>query len=353
MMSGRARVLRLAALTALVILIATAAYFARRALTEKQQPYTQAGFAMGTFVRITVYGNESTKAAVDDGFRRINEIEALVSTTIQGSDVFKLNSAPIGVPVKVHQDTAYLMTSAVEFARLTDGSFDPTVGRMVDLWGIGTENPRVPSEEEIIQALAGVGYQNLAVDSERLEAMRLADFFVDLGAIAKGYACDQVVNVLREEGIEAGVVDLGGNIRVFGVKPNGRDWRIGIQDPSASRGSYIGTIDIASGAVATSGDYERYFIRDGILYHHIFDPSTGYPARRGVRSVSVIAPTGMQADALSTAFFVMGVEDLFDCVNRWQEVEAIVVTSDRRVIVSSGLADAFEAVSEDYTYEIR
>lgn len=340
------------ALPVLIMLVVVVVYSVRLPQRELR-PYTWTGFAMGTLVEITVYANRSAEGAVNKGFDRIGEIEQLVSTSISDSDIALLNSAPIGSYVQVHEDTAYLISSALEFARETRGSFDPTVGRLVDLWGIGTERASVPSGEAIRYALSGVGYQNLVLDEDKRQVMRNTDFRVDLGAIAKGYACDEVVGILQNAGIDAGIVDLGGNICVFGTKPTGQQWRVGIQDPAAPRGSYVGVISISSGAVATSGDYERYFERDSVIYHHILDPSTGYPASPGVRSVSVIAPTGIQADALSTGLFVLGVDELFEFVDRSEEIEVVVITSDNRVIVSSGIAEAFQVVKEGYTYEIR
>lgn len=351
-MADRSKTRWLFALSVLIVLAVAVVYFVL--LTQqRRQSYTQTGFAMGTLVEITVYGNRAAKAALNSGFERIGDIERLVSTTISDSDIALLNSASIASWVQVHADTAHLIASALGFARATHGGFDPTIGRLVDLWGIGTEGAGVPSEDAIARVLSDVGYQNLLLNEKQLQVMRVSDLHVDLGAIAKGYACDEVVEVLRSAGVDSGIVDLGGNIRVFGTKPTGQDWRVGIQDPDAPRGDYVCTVDISTGAVATSGDYERYFERDGIVYHHILDPATGYPASTGVRSVSVIAPTGMQADALSTGLFVLGIDELFDLVSESKGVEVIVVNSDDHVIISSGIADAFQVVREGYTYEIR
>jgi thiamine biosynthesis lipoprotein len=313
---------------------------------------SQTGFAMGTLVGITAYGRNAD-GALNQGFERIRELERLMSTSISDSDVARLNASPVGTPVRVHEDTAYVASTAVEYAKATRGRFDPTVGRLVNLWGIGRGSEVVPTPAEIADALEGVGYGNLLIDLERLEMTRLADFHIDLGAVVKGYASDEVVKALEEAGVASGIVDLGGNIRVFGNKPGGQYWRIGIQDPSGPRGSYLGTVDIAAGAVVTSGDYERYFIHDGTRYHHILDPATGYPASPDLRSVTIIAPTGIQADALSTGLFVMGADEIFDFIASITDVGVIVVTSDGRVIVSSWVADRFNAVSEDYTYETR
>lgn len=339
-----------AGMVVLVVVLLFAVYAYRQ-----RQPvlHVRSGFEMGTFVEIRVYGGRETDKAVSRGFERLREIERLMSTSIPESDIFRVNVAPLGTPVRVHPDTAEVVSSAIAYAEMTRGAFDPTIGGLVELWAIGSGNETVPDPSEIEDALVYVGYENLTVDRTQSEIARLTGLRVDLGAIAKGYASDEIAEILTENNVSGGVVDLGGNIRVFGSNPLRRHWRIGIQDPFRPRGSYIGTVDISAGAVATSGDYERYFVADGVRYHHILDPESGYPASPELRSVTVIAQTGMAADALSTGLFVLGIDELFDFIANTQSVEAIAVTTDRRVIVSSGIADAFVKAGEDFEYEIR
>ena len=336
------------AILAVVLLSVVLVYWQRRPVL-----HAQSGFEMGTFVEIRAYGGKNAGEAISRGFGRLREIDRLMSTSIAQSDIAKVNSAPPGTPVRVHPDTAHVVSSAMAYAEKTRGAFDPTVGRLAELWAIGSGNEAVPTSDAIRDALVGVGYQNLVVDSTRSQITRLTDLRVDLGAIAKGYASDEIAELLVAENISGGVVDLGGNIRVFGRNPLRRQWRIGIQDPFRPRGSYIGTVDISSGAVATSGDYERYFVADGVRYHHILDPESGYPASAQLKSVTVIAETGIEADALSTGLFVLGLDGMFDVIENVPSVGVIAITADRRVIVSSGIAHAFAKASEDFEYEVR
>ena len=315
--------------------------------------HVQSGFEMGTYVEIRAYGGKNADEAIGRGFERLREIERLMSTSIAESDIARINTAPPGTPVRVHQDTADVVSHAIANAERTRGAFDPTVGRLVELWAIGSGNETVPTLGQIRDALLGVGYENLVVDRTQSQITRLTDLRVDLGAIAKGYASDEVAELLTADNVFGGVVDLGGNIRVFGSNPLRRQWRIGIQDPFRPRGSYIGTVDISAGAVATSGDYERYFVAEGVRYHHILDPKSGYPASPHLRSVTVVAQTGVEADALSTGLFVLGLDEVFEVIEDVPSVGVIVTTADRRVIISSGIADAFQRTSEDFEHEIR
>ena len=352
-MARRIRFPRSRALAAAAILVVA---ILSVALVYRQRPpvlHVQSGFEMGTFVEIRAYGGKKAEDAISRGFERLREIERLMSTSIPESGIAKLNTAQPRTPVRVHPDTIHVVSAAIAYAQKTGGAFDPTVGKLVELWAIGSGNETVPTSDEIRDALLGVGYENLVVDSTQSRITRLTDLRLDLGAIAKGYASDEIVELLVAENISGGVVDLGGNIRVFGRNPLRKQWRIGIQDPFRPRGSYIGTVDISSGAVATSGDYERYFVADGVRYHHILDPESGYPASPQLKSVTVVAETGIEADALSTGLFVLGLDEMFDFIENVPSVGVIAITADRRVIVSSGVAHAFVKASEDFEYEIR
>ena len=172
---------------------------------------------------------------------------------------------------------------------------------------------------------------------------------VDVGGIAKGYAADEAARILGDAGVESALLDFGGNILVMGTKPDGSPWRIGVQRPDAERSRYIGIVRTADKTVVTSGPYERFFVQDGVRYHHILDPATGFPARNGIQQVTIVAERSMDADALSTSTYVMGLERGFDLIESLDGVEAIFVTEDRDVYVTSGVPDFFELTDDDYT----
>ncbi len=274
-------------------------------------------FCLDTIVTLTAYGKGADKA-IDKAFNRIGEIEQKFSAYLKNSEIYKINNSPYDTFVEVDEEVYYLISRALELSDMTEGAFDITLKPVSDLWGIGTENEKVPTGEEIESALRKTGWQNVVLDkntySVKLEKEGMA---LDLGGIAKGYASDEAARVLSECGIKNACLDLGGNIVVRGEMPLGlfesikygkrsRPFTIGIQEPDSPRGQSGQPVTVENGCVVTSGDYERFFEKDGERYHHIFDPKTGMPAKSGVRSATVIAKDGTTADALSTAFFVIG-----------------------------------------------
>lgn len=298
------------ALALLIVMIVTNIAFEPKKCEKTQ-------FCLDTVVTLTAYGKGADKA-IDKAFDRINEIEQKFSAYLKNSEIYKINNSPYNTFVKVDKEVYDLIKRALEFSDMTDGAFDITLKPISDLWGIGTENEKVPTNEEIKVALDKIGWKNVELD-ENTYAVKLKKegMALDLGGIAKGYASDEAARVLSECGIENACLDLGGNIVVMGEMPLGlfesikygkrfRPFTIGIQEPDAPRGQSGQPVTVENGSVVTSGDYERYFEKNGERYHHIFDPKTGMPAKSGVRSATVIAKEGTVADALSTAFFVIG-----------------------------------------------
>ncbi|MBR5156396.1 MAG: FAD:protein FMN transferase [Clostridia bacterium] len=274
-------------------------------------------FCLDTVVTLTAYGKGADKA-IDKAFNRINEIEQKFSAYLKNSEIYKINHSPYNTFVKVDKEVFDLIERAIMFSDITDGAFDITLKPISDLWGIGTKNEKVPTDEEIKSALDKTGWRDVVLDKNTYAVkLKKEGMALDLGGIAKGYASDEAARVLGECGIKNACLDLGGNIVVRGEMPLGlfesikcgkrsRPFTIGIQEPDAPRGESGQPVTVENGCVVTSGDYERFFEKDGERYHHIFDPKTGMPAKSGVRSATVIAKDGAVADALSTAFFVIG-----------------------------------------------
>ena len=293
-------------------------------------------FALGTVCSVTLF-DQARDNVYNDIFTRIREIENLMSVHIPSSDVSRINAAAGIMPVSVHKDTFKVIERAVYFAGLSGGAFDPSVGPLVSIWGIGGDNPRVPPQEEIDKALPLVNWRFIEMDAQT-NSVFLTQYgmALDLGGIAKGYAADEAARIAREAGIKRANIDLGGNIIMIGERTDRTPWRVGIQTPGKNRGSVIGVLQITEKTVVTSGVYERFFEEDGVRYHHLFSPFHGYPADNGLLSVTVITDISMDADALSTAVFVLGYEKGIALLESFPEAEAVFIFEDMTIRATSG-----------------
>jgi FAD:protein FMN transferase len=298
---------------------------------ERPQRISHTQLLMGTVVDIAVYAPSSlAEPAIEAAFTEMRRIEQLMSPHLEQSDVWRLSHAT--GPVTVSADTAAVLRLGLQVAHRSGGAFDLTLGALKQLWGIETDAPRVPADSEIAAALAGIGPDALQLDG--LEVVKkTAALEIDLGGIAKGYALDRAIAVLQEAGIRHASVNAGGDLRLLGNRGD-RPWRIGIQHPRHSD-QLLATLELVDTSVVTSGDYERFFERDGVRYHHLFDPKTGNPAR-GCQSVTVVTDRAMLADALATAAFVLGPEKGLAFLEQ-QQVEGILVTATGAVLVTPGL----------------
>lgn len=312
-----------------------------------QESAQQQFFAMDTVMSITAYGKDAEEA-VAAAMLKVNTLESLLSRTREGSDIDLLNSNGTAA---VSEDTANVLSMAQKWSKKTDGAFDVTIAPVVTAWGFGGEDSyRVPTQEELDELLKLVNCNILDLDGTTA-TLRQADMEVDLGGIAKGYAAGQAEQVIRDHGIESALLDLGHNITVIGSKPDGNAWRIAVQDPVDSD-SMVGVLSLRDCSAVTSGGYQRYFEQDGQIYHHIIDPRTGYPAASGIVSATVVCPDPGLADILSTAVFVLGVEDALTLWRTEGGFELVLVTAENTVMITEGLMDAFELdQSSGYTLE--
>lgn len=298
---------------------------------------SQSEFALDTVCTITLYehGRPQIYRAI---FDRLLEIEQRMSVHLEGTDVDRINKSAGVEPVKVNNDVFMLIERAVYFAELSGGAFDPSVGPLVSLWNIGGDNERVPSPSEIESVLPLINWRDIELDSvNKTVFLKKPGMALDLGGIAKGYAADEAASIIKNAKIPRAIVDLGGNIITIGTKPDRTPWRIGIQNPVDDRGAYIGIVQIREKTAVTSGVYERFFIEDDVRYHHIFSTVDGYPAENGLLSVTIITGCSADADALSTAVFVLGFEKGMELVNSLEGVDVIFVFEDRSVRISGGI----------------
>jgi thiamine biosynthesis lipoprotein len=297
---------------------------------------TKAEFVIGTVCTITLYdaGKPKVYRAI---FNRLAEIESRMSVGLKGTDVYRVNDAAGIEAVAVHPDVFEVIERAVYFAELSGGAFDPTVGPLVSLWGIGGDHPRVPAQAEIDAALPLINWRDIELDREKNTVfLKKPGMALDLGAIAKGYAADEAAELIKKARVPRAIIDLGGNILVYGEKQDGTPWRVGIQDPLETRGAYIGIVEARDKTVVTSGVYERFFESDGTRYHHILSPDLGYPVQNGLLAVTIIASRSIDADALSTSIFVLGYKDGKALLDSLEGVEGIFVFDDLSIRLTKG-----------------
>ena len=262
--------------------------------------------------------------------------------------MFQINQAERQT-VQISEELAGYLEKALKLAEDSGGAFDPTMGKVIRLWDIGGENPHVPDEEELKRCLEETGYENLDLDGETAAIKSGAD--LDLGAVGKGIGCDLVMDYLKEqEQVFGMILNLGGSsVAVYGEKPDQSPWRVAVRDPEDGDSGYLAAVTLKGGEfLSTSGNYEKYFMEDGKRYHHIIDPKTGYPVWNGLTSVTVICDSGLLADGLSTACFVLGREDAVPLLEMYH-AEAAFVDEDYNIYLTPGMKDRFELMKNTYT----
>ncbi|MDQ0150979.1 FAD:protein FMN transferase [Eubacterium multiforme] len=319
---------------------------------ENSKECTQNAFLMNTIIDLKYYGKNSQKA-IDESMDKLNEIDNNMSLTKDNSEIVKINNNAGKRSVKVNDGFLSVVNKAIYYGRLSDGAFDISIRPIDKLWGVGTKNERIPKEKEIKENLKFVNYKNIETDNfNKTIFLKDKNMAIDLGGIAKGYAADELVKILKENNIKSGLINLGGNVYAYEKDKNAKPLNIGIQDPKEKNGQTFATVKVKNKSIVTSGNYERYFIRNGKRYHHIMDPKTGAPSESGIISSTIISDKSIDGDALSTATFILGVKKGMELINSLNGVEAIFVTKDNKVYTSSGLNnDNFQITNERYHYE--
>ncbi len=291
--------------------------------------------SMGTVVEITLIGEEeaSEKASLQ-AFQEIKRIEQLMSPWIGSSDVSRINRLAGKEWVKVSPKTIDVIKKAEEISELSEGGFDITVGPLTQLWRMAREKGIPPLADDVKEKLNLVNFRDVSINREGKVFLKKKGMAIDLGGIAKGYAVDRAFELLRSLGYKNLIVNAGGDLRAGGSKTD-QPWTIGIQDPRVSQ-KVMARLPISDAAIATSGDYEKFFIYQGKRYHHIFNPRDGFPTE-GCQSVTVVCKDGITADALATAVFVLGPEKGYSLCQRLEGVECLIVDKDGRITLSTGL----------------
>ncbi len=337
-------------------------------LTEKPQELTgripslhsfvakQVRFLMNTFVEIAVYNEDESLAhqGMIGSFNEIRRIESLMSRFLAGSEISLINqAADRSEPVRVSSDVIYVLEEALKFGQLTNGAFAPTITPLINLWASVSRLGKLPDTFGINSILSLVDWMAVEIDEVK-QTVRLAlpGMALDLGGIAKGYAIDRAVAVLKSKGIENAVINVGGNIFAMGDEPSGTGWDIGIQDP-LNETQVIGRINLHNEAISTSGSYERFFSVGNDKLSHIIDPRNGMPVNNNLLSVSVISRSAILGDALSTAVFVLGPDDGTGLINKFPDADGFMICRDNnqselRIICSGNLKDRITFASGQY-----
>ena len=315
---------------------------------QESEPVERTFYSLGTIIQLKVAGKHAEKA-IDEAVAKLNDIDDKMSAFKNHSDISNINNNSGEDFQVVSEETFSLIKTSIKYSKLTEGAFDPTIRPLVNLWGIGTDFENVPSQEEIDEKLRLVNYKNIILDNDN-NSIKLIykNQSLDLGGIAKGYATDVVKDIFLKHNIKSAILDLGGNIYVLGNKTDGTPWKVGIQDPFASRGNFIGVLNVKNKSVVTSGYYEKYFIEDGKTYHHIIDPLTGYPSDSNIISATIISDNSIDGDGLSTGVYIMGLEKATKLVESMPGVDAIFITDEKQVHTTSGIKYNFQLTNNEF-----
>ncbi len=297
---------------------------------------------MGTLIEITVVGpQDKLQETTDAALAEIKRIEDLASFHKE-TELTEINKRAGISPVRVKPELVSLIERALEISKLTDGAFDPTIGAIALLWNFSeSEAPRLPGKDEIDQALKKVGWQKVEISTDKNEVfLPEKGMALDLGGIAKCYSVNRAEEVIKSKGIKSALINAGGDIAAFGGKEPGVPWKVGIQDPRDNSG-IAAVVEVESGLVFTSGDYERFFEKNGKRYHHILDPKTGYPATRA-ESVTIVAPDGTRVEGLPAAIFVLGPKEGMRLLSKFKDVSCLIIDPDGKIIISPNAGSLFQ-----------
>jgi thiamine biosynthesis lipoprotein len=313
---------------------------------NKERMFKETRVALYTVVTVTIYSDSKQKAntAVDSAFKELDRLGRLLNFYSEDSEVSMINRYSGIKPVKVSKETLEVIDKALAISRSTDGAFDITIGAIVKLWDF--EKQVLPDDKSIKEKLKLVGYKNVIIDMEKSTVfLQKKGMQIDLGGIEKGYATDRAVNVLKQNGITAGIVAVGGEVKPFGTKPDGEPWRVGIKNPrqKGKEDEVFAIVNLTGKAISTSGGYEKSFVKDGKWYHHILNPATGYPVYE-CQSVSVIAKDA--PDGFPTGIFVLGPQRGMQLLKKLG-LDGVIMDKKGEVFVTEGIKDKVQYIHNE------
>lgn len=306
-------------------------------------------FAMGTVVTEVVYGKDC-EVAVEVLQEQIQMLDTRqLSWRTDGSSIYVINQRLAqGESIPLTNQEFEWLDRTLRICEDSNGALDITIHPLIEVWGIESDSPVVPTQQQVTDAQAKTDYRQLHItETGSLYADRNT-VSIDLGSVGKGIVADEIRSYLETQDIHGAVISIGGTILVYGEKPGVEEWTVAIQDPRGVQGEILGSLTMKqNGVISTSGDYERYFMDGDKRYHHILDPKSGYPAESGLSSVTIVCEEGIVSDGLSTACFVLGYENSLPLLEQY-DAEAIFVTTENQVIVTEGLRSAFSLTNENY-----
>ena len=315
---------------------------------KKESTLSKTELIMGTVIKVSIYDSSDEKI-LNDVFKRVREIEDLVSINKIDTELDEINNNAGIKPVKVSDESFEIIEKALDYSKQSKGGYDLTIGPLVKLWSIGLPEAKVPSDNEIKEVLEKIDYNKVKLNKENKEVyLEEKGMKLDLGSIAKGYTADEIVKILKSKKVNKAIIDLGGNIYALGEKEENKPWKIGVQNPFEDRGDVVGTIDIKDKSIVTSGIYERYIEKDGEKYHHILNPKTGYPYESEIAGVTLITDKSIDGDALSTLIFTKGIKEGLEFLKELKDVEAIFVSKEKKVYLTEGIKDNFKMINTEF-----
>ena len=312
---------------------------------------TSSFFAMDTYMTVTVYGEHAEENA-QSAMALVTKLDSLLSRTDPDSEISRINASGTS-GCTVSEDTAVLISRCLEFSALTGGAFSAAIGPVMDAWGFGAGNEsafRVPTDSELAALLPLCSSDLVSVRGNEV-TLGENGMILDLGGVGKGYAADRCAALLRERGVTSAIVSLGGNVYALGAKPNGEPWQVAVQSPDGSAKAE-GTLSLADLSAVTTGGYRRFFEQDGVTYHHVIDPSTGYPADSGLLSATIVCLDSTMADILSTAVFVLGADKALELYRALPGFEMLLFTSDGEALVTPGMFGTYTP-APDSSFRVR
>jgi thiamine biosynthesis lipoprotein len=310
---------------------------------NESAPITKEAFKLNTIIQISIYDSKD-ESILDGAMAICDKYEQIYSRTLETSELYRLNHRQLPNPsdnkdsFMVSKELADILEDGLYYSNISGGAFDITVEPITSLWDFTSGEAIVPDKKAIQKAVSETGYQNMILDGN-IVTLKKDSTGIDLGAIAKGYIADRIKEYLLDQGVKSAIINLGGNVLTVGEKPNGEPFKVGIQKPFADRNEVAAFMEIEDLSVVSSGVYERYFKKDGVLYHHIIDPTTGYPYDNGLISVTIISPKSVEGDGLSTSCFALGLDKGMELINSLDDIYAIFITKDYVLHYSDGFRE--------------
>lgn len=328
------------------ILILISSFFSFRKST-----YSKTYYSLDTINEVSLINvrESDAKKILIEVQKILKTVNDDMSMQYPDSELSKINKNAGVKAIKISNDMHTVLKKALYYSKLTDGTFDASIGSISYLWNIGNDKARLPSNSEIKLSLALVNYNDIILNkSDNTVFLEKRNMKLDLGGIAKGFCADKIVSLLKEKGVKNAIINLGGNIYVLGKNDLGKDFSIGIQDPEKESNTPMGKLVLSNKSIVTSGIYERYFEKNGKIYHHMLNPKTGYPFENKLISVTIVSDKSIDGDALSTSMYGLGLKKGLDKVKSIAGVDAIFITKNKEVYITDGIKDKFSITNDKY-----